>query len=234
MAKNWMAYEAAEVVLKGTDVEAVTDIMGRFPLFAMAVLRDGTELLVDILKAVPKVTARMVETGMKELAGGEEPQEEDEEIEEEEQEGKKQKKSSKTTEVKQPKSKQVEQDEEEENEEKDYSEMSSKELYALCCKRGLSSKCKKRDKASLIAVLKAGESEADSEEDEWGDEEEEEPKKKDPYAGKTAKELYTMCKERGIKVQPKKEAAEYAKLLKKADEVEEDSEEDSDDDEWEI
>lgn len=129
----------------------------------------------------------------------------------------------------------VEEDaEEEEDEVQSYDSMTSKALYALCCERGISSKCKKRDKASLIAVLeendKKGNTE-DVEDDDWDDEEAEEPKK-DPYAGKTAKELYAMCKERGIKVQPKKDAESYAKLLKKADEAEAESEEE--DDEWEI
>lgn len=41
--------------------------------------------------------------------------------------------------------------------------------------------------------------------------------KKDAYSGKTAKELYTLCKERKIEVEPKKDAAEYLKLLKKDD-----------------
>lgn len=37
------------------------------------------------------------------------------------------------------------------------------------------------------------------------------------YDGKTAKELYTECKERGIKVEPKLEAAVYVKALEKDD-----------------
>ena len=113
----------------------------------------------------------------------------------------------------------------------DYESMTSKALYKLCCDRGISSQCKKRDKASLIAVLKANDGAAGEDEaDDWGDEEEEET---DPYAGKSAKELFKMCSDRGIKTKPKQSADTYVKLLKKADEAEAEDEDDEDDD-WEI
>lgn len=131
--------------------------------------------------------------------------------------------------------------EEEETEEDagadDYESMTSTALYKLCCERGISSKCKKRDKKTLIAVLKENDAAQD---DEWEDEEEEQ--EADPYAGKTAKELYKMCKDRGLAAVPKKSADVYAKILKKADaeaakktntkaQVEE---EEDDEDDWEI
>lgn len=129
--------------------------------------------------------------------------------------------------------------EEEETEEgaDDYESMTSTALYKLCCERGISSKCKKRDKKTLIAVLKENDAAQD---DEWEDEEEEQDT--DPYAGKTAKELYKMCKDRGLAATPKKSADVYAKILKKADaeaakkantkaQVEE---EEDDEDDWEI
>lgn len=130
--------------------------------------------------------------------------------------------------------------EEEETEEgaDDYESMTSTALYKLCCERGISSKCKKRDKKTLIAVLKENDAAQDAEDD-WEDEEEQET---DPYAGKTAKELYKMCKDRGLTAVPKKSADVYAKILKKADaeaakkantkaQVEE---EEDDEDDWEI
>lgn len=128
--------------------------------------------------------------------------------------------------------------EEEETEEgaDDYESMTSTALYKLCCERGISSKCKKRDKKTLIAVLKENDAAQD---DEWEDEEEQET---DPYAGKTAKELYKMCKDRGLSAVPKKSADVYAKILKKADaEAEKKTntkaqveEEEDDEDDWEI
>lgn len=137
----------------------------------------------------------------------------------------------------------------------DYENMKSADLYALCCERGISSRCKKRDKASLIAVLKendenilnAGAEEEkpkkaektqkepepvqEEEDDDWNDEEEEEPA--DPYAGKTAKELFNMCKERGISVKPRQKPEVYAKALKEADAAG-DAEEEDEDDDWEV
>ena len=49
----------------------------------------------------------------------------------------------------------------------------------------------------------------------------------DSYSGKTAKELFMLCKSRGIKAVPKKDSAFYAELLRKAD-----AEEAEDDDDW--
>jgi hypothetical protein len=131
----------------------------------------------------------------------------------------------------------VEEEETEEDGADDYESMTSTALYKLCCERGISSKCKKRDKKTLIAVLKENDAAQD---DDWEDEEDEQ--ETDPYAGKTAKELYKMCKDRGLAATPKKPADVYAKILKKADaeaakkantkaQVEEDEE---DEDDWEI
>lgn len=74
--------------------------------------------------------------------------------------------------------------------------------------------------------------EPEDEDEDWGDDEEEE---KDPYAGKSAKQLFDMCKERGIKAKPRQTPDAYVKLLKKADaEAEAEADEDEDDDEWEV
>ena len=230
MAKNWTAYEAAVEIVKGTNKTNVCEIGSRFPMLTREVAVAGDKILV-ILKALPKVTARVLETGLKEsgTAVVEEATEDTEDEAEEETAG-----------------------------EDDYSSMTAVELYKLCCKRGLSGKCKSRKKDALIVVLEkadAGEDEAeekpakkttkkavskkkaepveDDEEDDWGDDEEEE--EKDPYAGKSAMELFKLCKERGIKAKPKMKADAYVKLLKAADEEPEEEEtEDDDEDDWEI
>lgn len=44
----------------------------------------------------------------------------------------------------------------------------------------------------------------------------------DEYSGKSAKELYDMCKEAGLKVKPKQTKEVYIEALKSANEVEED------------
>ena len=242
MAINWNAYEAAKE-LYGNNKENIMDIGSRFPLFARAVMQVNDEALLDILGAIPKVTARVVETGLKDLG------ENTEEVEEEA--------PKKTKETKKAKKETKEVDEDE----NDYSLMNAKDLYKLCCERGISSLCKSRSKDALIELLEKfdnGEVEAtkgkkkaekeeapkakgkgkkkaepveEAEEDDWDEDEEEET---DPYAGKSAKELYKLCTDRGIKTKPKQNADVYAKLLKKADEVEEPEEDDEDDDEWEI
>lgn len=226
MAVNWNAYEAAKE-LYGNNVDNIQDIGSRFPLFSRAVMAINDENLLDILGAIPKVTARVVETGLKTLADGSEPGTEAEEEE---------KKPEKKAPAKKTAKKEEEPEEDEDDEEEtDYESMTAKALYALCCKRGLSGKCKERNKAYLIKVLKdadGGATEESDDEDDW-DEEEDTPK--DPYKGKGAKELFQMCKDRGIKTKPKMKAAEYVKLLKKADEAEaEEEESEDDDDEWDI
>lgn len=249
MATNWSAYEAAKEIM-GNNKENITEIGSRYPLFTRTVACANNDYLLDILKALPKVTARVVETGLKEMES-----DSDEQMEEAEAP----KKEKKTPKSKQP----VQEDDwdEEDETESEYDGMTGKELYALCCERGISSLCKSRSKDYLIDLLtkldngeiepasakkkgakaepkkatKAKQKKAEPVEeadDDWGDEEEEDS---DPYAGKNARELFDMCKERGIKAKPKQKADVYVKLLKKADEAEaaEDEDED-DDDEWEI
>lgn len=249
MATNWSAYEAAKEIM-GNNKENIAEIGSRFPLFTRTVACANNDYLLDILKALPKVTARVVETGLKEMES-----DSVEDIAEEAEAPKKEKKT--------PKSKQPVQDDwdEEDETESEYDGMTGKELYALCCERGISSLCKSRSKDYLIDLLtkldngeiepasakkkgakaepkkstkaKAKKAEPVEEaDDDWRDEEEEDS---DPYAGKNARELFDMCKERGIKAKPKQKADVYVKLLKKADEAEAaDDEDEDDDDEWEI
>lgn len=258
MAINWSAYEACKE-LYGNNIENIQDIGSRFPLFARACMQVNDEALLDILGALPKVTARVVESGLKELGSTEETEKEVEETEEVQEEKPVKKETKKTT--KKAKKEEVEEDEDSDEETNEYESMSAKELYKLCCERGISSHCKSRSKDALIEVLEKhdnGELESakkskkaekeepkkkerktkkeepvEEDEDEW--DEEEDSEETDPYAGKTAKELYKLCTDRGIKTKPKQNADVYVKLLKKADEaeVEEDDTEDEDD-EWEI
>lgn len=229
MAKNWMAYEAAEAIM-GNNVEEIAEVGSRYPLFTRTVSMANSDYVLDLLKALPKVTARVIETGLKDINDVETEVEEVEEVEEEAQEEEKApKKEAKTAGKAKPKKEEADEDDAEDG---DYENMTSKALYKLCCDRGISSQCKKRDKASLIAVLKANDGAAKEDEaDDWDDEE----KETDPYAGKSAKELFKMCSDRGIKTKPKQSADAYVKLLKKADEAEAETEaEDDEDDDWEI
>lgn len=240
MATNWSAYEAAKEIM-GNNKENITDIGSRFPLFARTVSMVNSEYLLDILKALPKVTARVVESGLKDMETESAEETTDTEKEEPKKTEKKVTRSKKAAEKEEVEDDWGEDENTQEEEEtKDYESMTAKELYALCCERGISSKCKDRKKTTLIKLLKEteGAKEEDTSDDDWDDDEEEEkPKKteKDPYKGKTAKELFMMCKKRGITAAKQKEASYYAGLLKKADEAETEEEEDEDDDsDWEI
>ena len=233
MAKNWMAYEAAEAIM-GNNVEELAEVGSRYPLFTRTVAMANSDYVLDLLKALPKVTARVIETGLKDIDDVETETDEVTEAVEEEQEKETKAPKKEAKAAGKTKAKKEEADEDNTEEDGDYENMTSKALYKLCCDRGISSQCKKRDKASLIAVLKANDEGATGEDeaDEWGDEEEE---KTDPYAGKSAKELFKMCSDRGIKTKPKQSADAYVKLLKKADEAEAETEDgDDEDDDWEI
>lgn len=152
MAKNWMAYEAAEA-LYGNNTEEIAEVGSRYPLFTRTVSMANSNYVLDLLKAIPKVTARVVETGLKDI----DDVEVNTEVEEQD-EAPAQKPSTK---------KAAEEDEDEDEAEDDYENMTSKALYKLCCDRGISSQCKKRDKASLIAVLKANDGAGTEDDDEW-------------------------------------------------------------------
>lgn len=233
MAKNWTAYEAAKEIIEGKNKENICEIGSRYPMLTREVAVAGDKILV-ILKALPKVTARVLETGLKDGVEIDAPETEEE-------------------------TKEAEAETEAEDEDFDYTDMTAANLYKMCCARGISSKCKSRKKDALIELLeKFDRGELDEEEqkketkkaketskkqakkeeepvdpayedDDWDTEDEEE---KDPYEGKTAMELFKMCKERGIKAKTKMKADAYVKLLKAAD-AESEAEDDEDDD-WEI
>lgn len=118
----------------------------------------------------------------------------------------------------------------------DLSSKTTKELYNMCIKKGLKVSKYGKPKSYYIDAL-TGNGEAEDE----ADEEDEKPAEKtaktskkaakaepeddddgeeeeDPYAGKSAMELFKECKKRGIKAVPKKPAKHYIELLKKADE----------------
>lgn len=232
MAKNWTAYEAAKEIIEGKNKENICEIGSRYPMLTREVAVAGDKILA-ILKALPKVTARVLETGLKDGVGMDASETEEETKEAETESG---------------------------DEDFDYTDMTAANLYKMCCARGISSKCKSRKKDALIELLekfdrgeldeeepkketkkakatskkqaKKEEPAEDDEDDDWDTEDDEE---KDPYEGKTAMELFKMCKERGIKAKTKMKADAYVKLLKAADaESEAEEAEDDEDDDWEI
>lgn len=75
--------------------------------------------------------------------------------------------------------------------------------------------------------------EEDEDEDDYDELEEEEEDDAINYSEMSPKELYALCKEREIKVPPKKPAKFYINQLEEWDKAQEDWEDDEDDDEWE-
>lgn len=107
----------------------------------------------------------------------------------------------------------------------DLESKTTKELYQMCIDAGIQVPKYGKNKAFYIEALQGGGAEAPATEPEDEDEAE------DEYAGKTAKELFELCKKRGIKAAPKKKADVYIDLLRKADE-EAAAEEADEEDDW--
>lgn len=204
--KKMSAYDAA-VTIMGNEIGAISEIGARYPVFARSVAMSNSEYMLDILKAIPNVTAEEIEKGFGSF--GEEKNTT---------EKKPEKRAAKET------SKEEEEEETKEDTTVSYDELSARELYKLCCERGISSKCKKRDKATLIKILKENDGEMEESEpglDDW----EETEKEKEDFSGMKAPELYKLCCERGIKCQKKKAASYYVELLEKDNEEAEEEEE---------
>jgi hypothetical protein len=77
------------------------------------------------------------------------------------------------------------------------------------------------------------EDEDDYDDELWDEEDEEEDKDVVDYSEMSAKELYNLCKERGIKVAPRKPTKYYINQLEEWDAAQEDWGEEEEDDEWE-
>ena len=108
-------------------------------------------------------------------------------------------------------------DEAEDIGDEDLSTMSTKQLIALCGKRGIKVPKYGKNKQFYLDALAGGAEDTDEPEAEEDDEED------DPIA------LYKKCKKAGLKVAPKKSAKYYKDALKKAEQEAEDEEDDWDD-----
>ena len=118
------------------------------------------------------------------------------------------------------------------DEELDYSEMSARELYNLCEDRGIEAEPKMKQKYYIDLLEEYDEN--NSSDDDW-DEDEDDGKEESKYAGKSAKELFKLCKERDIECEPKKPEKYYINLLEENDKAHddwEDSDDEDEDDDW--
>lgn len=199
--RNWTIKDAVAVIQNGKDTEAIKEIAKHFPVFFMAVAKNDLGAVAAMM--TDKMTVRRLQM---EAAEGEEDSDEDADDEVEDVEA------------------EATSDADASDDGEDLESMSTKQLIALCGKRGIKVPKYGKNKAFYIAVLQDGGEEAEAEDD--GDDDAED----DPYAGKNAIQLYSLCKKRGLKVKPKQKAAVYLEALKAADAEVSDAEDDADGD----
>lgn len=232
MAKNYTISEAAQIMVAGTDREAIADIGKRYPLLAIKLVTVGTKAgkdFVDLMGYMPDyLTANKVNKAIKEEYSGDEAEDADEveDVEEDEAEEKpaKAKKAA------------VKKDADVDTSDTDYANMNNAKLYKLLGDYGERKACKAEfgdlSKASMISYLTKHHGDGTAAEDE-AEEDWEEDKQEDKYADMSAQELFKECKKRGIKAAPKKSTKFYIDLLKKADAEAEVEKDEAEDDDWE-
>ena len=201
--RNWTIKDAVAVIQNGKDTESIREIAKHFPVFFMAVAKNDLGAVAAMM--TDKMTVRRLQM---EAAEGEEDSDEDADDEVEEAEA-------------------TDDADTSDDGGEDLESMSTKQLIALCGKRGIKVPKYGKNKKFYLDALQGGAEEAEAEDDGDGDAED------DPYAGKNAIQLYGLCKKRGMKVKPKQKAAVYLEALKKADAAEAEGADDQDqDDDW--
>lgn len=213
MAKNYTFAEAVKIINVGTDMESIADIGRRYPILLQKVTKVAAkagEDFVDLMSYMPDyLTANKVNAALKNSVGGnadDEDADTDTNAAEDE----------------------VETNEPESAAKWDES-MSAKQLWDILGKAGKRKLAKSTKKVDLVEACKQAFGEAAAVEDEDAAEENEE----NPYAGKSAMELFKECKKRGIKAAPKKPASFYAELLVKADVEANEDKGNAESDDWE-
>lgn len=219
MAKNYTFNEAVEIIAKGTDLEAITDIGRRYPVLAhkvAVVAAKAGEEFVDLMGYMPDyLSANKVNTNIKKAIT---------ETESEADSDSKEKDAEETTENTD--------DGVEWNE-----NMTGKQLWDILGKAGKRKLAKSTKKADLIEACKQAFGGALEDAEDEDEAEDEATESENAYEGKSAMELFKECKARKIKAAPKKPAKYYVDLLvkddaAKAEAAEVDSEDDDDD--WDI
>lgn len=232
MAKNYTLTEAIITAHENGDMEALADLGRRYPLLMAKVQRlvaKAGEEAVDLAQYFPEyLSANKVNKAIKDGAPESDAEDEDSDDDADETPKSKAPKSG----GKPAKGKKADDDsDDEDGEESKYASMSSRDLWNLLGKLNARKACEKEfgdlKKGSMVKYLeKYGEGAPDAEEPE--DDEEEAA---DDYTGKSAVELFKLCKQRKVKAEPKKPAKYYIDLLKK-DDAAKAAEEDADDEEW--
>lgn len=218
MAKNYTFAEACVLINEGTNIEAIADIGRRYPILLHKVSRvtavAGADF-VDLMSYMPDyLTANKVNSALKATGSGTTDDGSDDETNE----------TNETDEAETGSGGMP-----------DYDSMSAKQLWDILGKAGKRKTAKSTKKADLVVACKAlHEAGSDDETDDDSDEAEAAEESSNPYEGKSAMDLFKLCKQRGIKAAPKKKAEYYVELLTKADaEASDDDSKDDWDDETE-
>lgn len=228
MAKNYTIAEAVQIIAENGDNEALMDLGKRYPLLTQKIARVAVkagEDFVDLMSFMPEyLSANKVNSAIKKMLDEAPDADEDAEDDgdEDEAEEKPAKKAGKKALAK--KAKKAADDEEDDDAEEagsyDYDSMNNAKMYKLLGELGKRKDCKEKfgdlSHDSMLKYLKkyGPKSDATGEADDEDDAEE----SGDEYDGKSAVELYKLCKQRKIKAEQKKPAKYYIGLLKKADE----------------
>lgn len=221
MAKNYTIAEAVQIITENGDNEALMDLGKRYPLLTQKIARVAVkagEDFVDLMSFMPEyLSANKVNSAIKKMLDEASDADDVEDDEDEAEE-----KPAKKAPVK--KAKKVDEDDEyddvEEGGSYDYDSMNNAKMYKLLGELGKRKDCKEKfgdlSHDSMLKYLKkyGPKSDATGEADDEDDVEE----SGDEYEGKSAVELYKLCKQRKIKAEQKKPAKYYIGLLKKADE----------------
>ncbi len=247
MAKNYTIAEAVQIIAENGDNEALMDLGKRYPLLTQKIARVAVkagEDFVDLMSFMPEyLSANKVNSAIKKMLD-EAPDADTDDVEddgdEEETEEKPAKKAGKKAPAKKAK-KAADEDEEDDDVEEggsyDYDSMNNAKMYKLLGELGKRKDCKEKfgdlSHDSMLKYLKkyGPKSDATGEADDEDDAEE----SGDEYEGKSAVELYKLCKQRKIKAEQKKPAKYYIGLLKKADEeaaAEAEADDAEEDEEW--
>lgn len=245
MAKNYTIAEAVQIIAENGDNEALMDLGKRYPLLTQKIARVAVkagEDFVDLMSFMPEyLSANKVNSAIKKML--DEAPDADDDVEddgdEDEAEEKPAKKAGKKAPAKKAKKAADEDDDDdvEDGGSYDYDSMNNAKMYKLLGELGKRKDCKEKfgdlSHDSMLKYLKkyGPKSDATGEADDEDDAEE----PGDEYEGKSAVELYKLCKQRKIKAEQKKPAKYYIGLLKKADEeaaAEAEADDAEEDEEW--
>lgn len=235
MAKNYTLTEAIIIAHENGDLDALADLGRRYPLLMAKVTRlvaKAGEEAVDLAQAFPEyLSANKVNKAIKDGVTTGSADEDMDDDSDDDAEDEAPKKKAAAPGGKPAKGKKA--DEDEESDDSKYASMSSRDLWTLLGKMNARKACEKEfgdlKKGSMVKYLeKYGEAgPADDADDE------EEETEGDEYTGKSAVELFKLCKQRKVKAEPKKPAKYYIDLLKKDDAAKAAAEDaDEDDEEW--